>query len=154
MAGSSDDLCYVVTTDVAAPARVAFDYLADPGKVGDWALGAYSARPLGGDVYSGTSLYDGSTTVFRVDADARRLLIDYLVGGDANNLVMRISTRVVPGEIVGRGAGSCLVSLSAWRPADFDDRRWSRLKAFHDAEIHILRDRIEAAPAARNKRSS
>jgi hypothetical protein len=147
MTGSRDDLCYVVTTDVAAPARFAFDYLADPSKVGDWALGSFNARPLGGDVYSGRSLYDGSTTVYRVDADARRLVIDYLVGADSKNLVMRISTRIVPGEIVGRGAGACLVSMSAWRPADFDERRWSRLKAFHDAEIHILRDRIEAAQA-------
>ena len=58
---------------------------------------------------------------------------------------MRISTRIIPGEILGRGAGTCVVSMSAWRPADFDERHWSRLKAFHDAEIHILRQRIEAA---------
>lgn len=149
MTGSSSDLCYVVTTDVAAPARAAFDYLADPAKVGDWALGAFNARRLGtGDAYAGTSLYDGSTTVYRVDADPGRLVIDYLVGADAKSLAMRISARVVPGEIVGRGAGTCLVSMSAWRPAGFDERRWSRLKAFHDAEIHILRARIEAAKKA------
>lgn len=141
----SRELSYVVTTDVTAPAKFAFAYLADPSKVGEWALGAFNARPVAGDVYAGTSLLDGSVVVYRVDADARRGVIDYLVGADAETLVMRISTRVVPGEILGRGAGTCVVSMSAWRPADFDERRWSRLKAFHDAEIHILRERIETA---------
>ena len=141
----SRELSHVVTTDVAAPAGFAFDYLADPAKVGEWALGSYNSRVVAGDVYSGTSLLDGSVVVYRVDADARRGLIDYLVGSDAKTLVMRISTRVVPGEILGRGADTCVVSMSAWRPADFDERRWSRLKAFHDAEIHILRERIETA---------
>jgi hypothetical protein len=60
---------------------------------------------------------------------------------------MRIATRVIPGDAMGRGAGTCLVSMAAWRPAGFDDRRWSRLKAFHDAEIHIIREKIEAMAA-------
>jgi hypothetical protein len=51
---------------------------------------------------------------------------------------------VIPGETLGRGSEACLVSMAAWRPQSFDDRRWSRLKAFHDAEIHILREKIEA----------
>lgn len=144
MTGTETGLCYVVSADVAAPASFAFDYLADPAKVGEWALGAFNARPVADDVYAGTSLLDGSSVVYRVDADARRGVIDYLVGAEAKTLVMRISTRVVPGEILGRGAGTCVVSMSAWRPADFDERRWSRLKAFHGAEIHILRERIEA----------
>jgi len=145
MTGTESGLCYVVSTDVAAPARFAFAYLADPAKVGEWALGSFNARPVAAEIFAGTSLLDGSTVVYRVDADERRGVIDYLVGADAENLVMRISTRVVAGEILGRGAGTSVVSMSAWRPADFDERRWSRLKAFHDAEIHILRERIEAA---------
>jgi hypothetical protein len=145
MGNPDSDLCYVVTAEVAAPARVAFDYLADPAKVGEWALGSYNAKPVGGGIYEGTSLLDGSKTLFRTDADARRLLVDYLVGGDAAHLVMRISVRVVPGELLESGPEHCLASMTAWRPAGFDARRWSRLQAFHDAEIHILRERIEAA---------
>ncbi|MCW5773930.1 MAG: hypothetical protein KIT16_19970 [Rhodospirillaceae bacterium] len=140
------DLCYVVTSLIAAPANFAFDYLADVSKVGDWALGAFNGKPTDTPkVYTGTSLYDFSPCAFAVDADRRRLLIDYLVGSSAEDLVMRITSRVIPGESTGRGAGACIASMSAWRPADFDHRRWARLKAFHDAEIHIVRDRIEKA---------
>ena len=143
-----NDLNYTVTAAVPAPARFAFDYLADPAKVGEWALGALHAKPRGGGVYVGASIADGETVAYRVDADAKRLLVDYLVGGTPEALVMRISARVIPGEILGRGAGSCLVSMMAWRPATQDDRRWARLRAFHDAEIHILREHIARAYAA------
>jgi hypothetical protein len=145
MTASESDLCYVVTAEVAAPARAAFDYLADGSKVGQWALGAFEAKRVGGsDLFQGGSLLDGSAIAFRVDADPRRLLIDYHVGSQEKDLVMRISTRVIPGEMLGRGTDTCIVSMSAWRPMSFDARRWSRLKAFHDAEIHILREKIEA----------
>lgn len=144
-----NDLNYTVTAVVPAPARFAFDFLADPAKVGEWALGALNAKPLGGGIYAGASIADGETVAYRVDADAQRLLVDYLVGGAPDDLVMRISARVVPGEILGRGAEACLVSMMAWRPASQDDRRWARLRAFHDAEIHILRERIARAYAGR-----
>jgi hypothetical protein len=138
---SDPDLCYTVTAEVAAPARVAFDYLADGSKVGEWALGALEAKRVGtSDVFESKT----HGIAFRVDADPKRLVIDYHVGGNAKTLAMRIATRVIPGETMGRGAGTCLVSMAAWRPKSFDDRRWSRLKAFHDAEIHLIREKIEA----------
>ena len=144
------DLCYTVTALVAAPARTAFDYLADGEKVGDWALGALAAKRVGdSDLF--VSREHGIALC--VDADPRRLVIDYHVGASASDLVMRIATRVIPGETMGRGAGSCLVSMAAWRPASFDDRRWSRLKGFHDAEIHLIREKIEAL-GAKNERST
>lgn len=148
------ELCYVVTAEIKAPAAFAFDYLADVSKVGDWALGAFAAKPVGGGAYRGSSIYDGSSVAFSVDADTRRLLIDYLVGDDPKRLTMRISTRVIPGEILGRGKGACLVSMAAWRPKDFDVLRWDRLRAFHDAEIHIVRNRIETVYSASKKRVS
>ena len=136
---SDADLCHTVTAEVAAPARVAFDYLADGARVGEWALGALAAKRVGT-----SDLFRGDGIAFRVDADAKRLVIDYHVGSQENDLAMRISTRVIPGETLGRGAGTCLVSMAAWRPKSFDDRRWSRLKGFHDAEIHLIREKIEA----------
>ena len=146
MSGSEYDLCYTVTTDVAAPAKAAYAFLSDVTKVGGWALGAFDAKPLGAPgVYGGTSICDGSACAFAVDADERRLLVDYLVGSNAQDLVMRIAMRIIPGALSGRDANSCLVSMAAWRPFAFDERRWSRLKAFHDAEIHIVRDRVEKA---------
>ncbi len=145
MNNPDQDLCHTVTAEVAATARVAFDYLADGSRVGEWALGALEAKRVGtSDVFQS----EGHGIAFRVDADAKRLLIDYHVGSRANDLVMRIATRVIPGETMGRGAGTCLVSMAAWRPKSFDDRRWSRLKAFHDAEIHLIREKIEAGAKA------
>ena len=45
------------------------------------------AGPAGAPgAYTGISLYDGSACAFAVDADERRLLIDYLVGGTAKDL--------------------------------------------------------------------
>jgi hypothetical protein len=140
MNNPDQDLCYTVTALVAAPARAAFDYLADGAKVGEWALGALAAKRVGD---SDLFVSEAHGIAFRVDADANRLLIDYHVGGSEKDLVMRIATRLIPGETMGRGAGTCLVSMAAWRPKSFDDRRWSRLKAFHDAEIHLIREKIE-----------
>ena len=144
MNSPDQDLCYTVTALVAAPARRAFDYLADGAKVGEWALGALSAKRVGD---SDLFVSEEHGIAIRVDADPKRLVIDYHVGSSAKDLVMRIATRVIPGEAMGRGAGACLVSMAAWRPKSFDDRRWSRLKAFHDAEIHLIREKIEASPA-------
>src|SRR5262245_54109436 len=134
---SERDLCYTVTAEVAVPARVAFDYLADGAKVGEWALGALEAKRVGAsDLFQS----EAHGIAFRVDADPKRLLIDYYVGSSPNDLIMRIATRVIPGETLRRRAATCLVSMAAWRPNSFDDRRWSRLKAFHDAEIHLIRE--------------
>ncbi|MGH7002389.1 MAG: hypothetical protein ACREIP_00425 [Alphaproteobacteria bacterium] len=146
MTENENELCYTVTSLIAAPAKTAFAFLADVTKIGGWALGAFDAKPLSTPgVHAGTSLYDGSDCAFAVDADERRLLVDYLVGSNAKDLVMRIAIRIIPGAASGRDADSCLVSMAAWRPDGFDERRWARLKAFHDAEIHIVRDRVEKA---------
>jgi hypothetical protein len=144
MPSESDSLCYVVSTLVAAPPRVAFAWLANPENVGQWALGAYGAKRIpGSDAFAGASLYDGSKAIFRIDADDSRLLVDYLLGSEPARLVMRISIRIVPGADIERGDEKCVVSMAAWRPASFDERRWELLRAFHDAEAHILRSRIE-----------
>jgi hypothetical protein len=147
---ADQDLCYTVTAQVAAPARAAFEYLADGAKIGDWALGALAAKRVGdSDLF--VSAAHG--IALRVDADARRLVIDYHVGSSEKDLVMRIATRVIPGESMGRGSDVCLVSMAAWRPKSFDDRRWSRLKAFHDAEIHLIREKIEGLGEAKRLRT-
>ena len=51
MTGTESGLCYVVSTGVDASASLAFAYLADPAKVGEWALGSYNSRVVAGDVY-------------------------------------------------------------------------------------------------------
>ena len=95
---------------------------------------------------AGTSLFDGTSSYVRTDADATRLTVDFQVGSDPASLSRRISARVVPGADLGRGDGRCLVTLLAWRPADMTDERWEQLTASHDVEVLLLQARIEAAP--------
>jgi hypothetical protein len=130
----------------AAPAD-AFAVLADEAALGTWALGCWQAAPVadGDRLLRGTSLFDGSATYVRAEADENRLTVDFEVGSDPQSLSRRISARVVPGADLGRGEDRCLVTLLAWRPADMADERWERLTATHEVEVLLLQARIEAA---------
>jgi hypothetical protein len=130
----------------AAPAD-AFAVLADDAALGTWALGCWEAAPVadGDRLLRGTSLFDGSATYVRADADASRLTVDFEVGSEPGSLRRRISARVIPGADLGGGDDRCLVTLLAWRPADMTDERWERLAASHDTEVLLLQARIEAA---------
>ena len=139
-----DPLCYTVTAEVAVPAESAFQYLADPLKLGLWALGCFDTESTAtDDLFKGTSLFDGSEAWFRIETDLKRFLIDYLVG-DSKNQLPRISTRVVPGPNYGGDAKHCMVSMTAWRTSDMSDQRWHRLCATHDAEILMIQAQIES----------
>ena len=65
------------------------------------------------------------------------------MGNDPGGLVRRISTRVVPGDQLGVSETKSLVVLTAWRLDSMDDDRWQRLVAAHEAEILLLRHRLE-----------
>ena len=138
-------LSHCATTACDAAADVAFAFLADTSRLGSWALGCWDAEPAGERTVRGTSLFDASTSYVRADPDSARLSIDFAVGADPDELVHRISARVIPGTALGYGENSSLVTLLAWRPAQMSDERWSRLVASHEAEILLLRARIEEA---------
>ena len=139
-----DPLCHTVTAEIAVPAESAFRYLADPLKLGLWALGCFDTQPTETDgLFKGTSLFDGSEAWFRIETDPKRFLIDYLVG-DSKNQLPRISTRIVPGSNYGRDAEHCMVSMIAWRVSDMSDHRWQRLCATHDAEILMIQAQLES----------
>lgn len=97
-----------------------------------------------GDVVKGTSLFDGAPSYARAVPDAERMVVDFQVGDEVDRLVGRISCRVVPGEALGLDGATCLVVLLAWRTASMDDDRWRQLTVAHDAEILLLRGRIES----------
>jgi hypothetical protein len=139
------DLAHATTLRIEVEAAVAFEFLADPLRLGRWSLGCFDTKPaeLAG-LYSGVSLYDGTRAWFRIDADPRRYIIDYHVGDTAEQ-VPRISARVIPGPVCGLGPGSCYVTLIAWRTARMDDDRWARLRSAHEAEIWLIKAHIEAA---------
>ncbi len=137
-------LSHSVTTECAATVETAFAFLADASTLGSWALGCWEAELVEPGLVRGASLFDRSSTYVRVDSDRRLGTVDFAVGGDRDQLVHRISARVLSGQGLGYGASSCLVTLSAWRSAGMDDERWSRVVASHEAEILLLRGQIEA----------
>lgn len=136
-------LSHCTSVACAVPAAQAYALLADPGAIGSWALGCWDAERVDETTIRGTSLFDGSSGLVRVVPDERRLAVDYLVGADEDSLVHRISSRVVDGPALGRPEGSCVVTLLAWRTAGMDDARWAQLVAAHEAEILLLRGRLE-----------
>ena len=148
------DFAHSVTALVNAPAAKAFGFLADPLSLGTWSLGCMRTRAVApGGPYVGTSLYDDSEATFRVRAHPELLLIDYLVGetgeGEPGGGKPRNSVRVVAADTCGLTDTQCYVSLTAWRPAEMTDERWAQLCAAHDAEIWIIKARIEGARSAR-----
>jgi hypothetical protein len=162
------DFAHCVTALVNVPAAKAFEFLADPLALGTWSLGCMrtqavksgavggTAAGVGGAVsataaapgpYSGTSLYDDSPASFDVRAHPELLLIDYLVG-DAGNLKPRNSVRIIAADTCDLSNAQCYVSLMAWRPALMADDRWGQLCAAHDAEIWIVKARLEGSGRA------
>ena len=137
------DLAHACTVLVEVDAKIAFAFLADPKALGGWALGCWDASVDETRRFRGRSLFSGEETWGRVDADAPRLVIDYLVGSRPDDLLPRISARVVPGPATGRPDGVCLITLTAWRTAGMDDARWRQLVAAHDAEIFLLKGQLE-----------
>lgn len=126
-----------------APAETAFAYLADPARLGEWALGCWGGGVGDDGLVRGTSLFDGSQGLVRVVPVEASLGVDFEVGDDPERLVRRIAARVVPGHDLGGEARTSLVILLAWRTEAMDDERWRRLETSHEAEILILRERIE-----------
>lgn len=135
---------HMATRQVLASAARAFAFLSDPVLLGRWSLGCFDTEASGLDgIHTGISLFDGGRGWFRVVPDDERLEVAYLVGAP-DDLVHRISARIVPGERIGYPATTCLVSLMAWRPAEMDDTRWERLCVAHETEILLIKAQIEA----------
>lgn len=143
-----DPLCHTVSAEIKVSAESAFQYLADPIKLGRWALGCFDTQPTETDgLYKGTSLFDGSEAWVRIETDPNRFIIDYHVG-DAEHQLPRISTRVVPGPNYEGDSKHCIVSMMAWRTADMSPKRWQRLCATHDAEILMIQAQLESQEGA------
>ncbi len=139
---SSLSLSHCVTTQIDVPASFAFGFLADPIRLGQWALGCMRTQATDEPaVYTGFSLFDGSQGWLSIDAHSDLGLIDYKVG-PKEALIHRISARVIAGANAGLSGGQCLVMLMAWRPAGMEEARWHRLCASHEAEILLIREQI------------
>ena len=56
------DHAHCVSTLCAASAEDAFAFVADPGRLGEWALGCWQAVERSDGIVEGTSLFDGGRT--------------------------------------------------------------------------------------------
>jgi hypothetical protein len=146
------DFAHCATALVGVGADKAFEFLADPLLLGTWSLGCMrtQASKTAGP-YVGTSLYNDSQTSFDIKAHRELLLIDYFVG-ETGAFKPRISVRVVAADTCGLEDGQCYVSLLAWRPSQMTNARWAQLCAAHDAEIWLIKARLEG-PESTDDRS-
>ena len=112
-----------------------------------WNLGLWHTREVEPALLAGTSLFGGGQGLARVLVDAARGSVEYCVGASRESLQPRIQARVQPGPELGHAAGTCLVTLLAWRTAAMTDEQWQRLAAVHEVEIELIRAALEAPPA-------
>ncbi len=82
----------------------------------------------------------------RLHADAKRLMVDYDVGRTPDKMQFRNAARVLPGALLGRDPGSCVVTLMSWRLASQTDEAWQQLCTVHEAEMYLIRGLLERKP--------
>ncbi len=138
-----DQYCCTASAEVLVPAAVAFAYMADGVRMGEWTLGSWNRRRISERLFVGTSLFDNTETYVEVQQHRDLLLIDYAVGKSPQRLVRCVSTRIVPGELCGRGPESCLVTLMAWRLPDQSDDDWRRVYQSYAVELPMIKGRLE-----------
>lgn len=140
----TDDYCYTATVLVKASADHAMKFLKDPIKVGEWAFGSWQPiKELDDGIFQGTSLYDGGSTVYKLNVYEKFYQIDYEVGYLGGELVPWIVARITPGKVVGQDPDSCLLSMIAWRNAEWSDEDWKLVGATHEAEVFRIRYLVE-----------
>jgi len=118
--------------------------MADPNKLGQWALGAWNGTVDETGMIHANSLCDGAAIYVRVMPHPETALIDYLVGTLPDGLKPRIFARVVPGAVLGGADHECGLMMSALRTDDMNDARWASLIATHAVEIDLIKSAIES----------
>ncbi len=135
---------HIASVAVGAAAGSVFTRMADEKNLHRWSFGTWKTEIAADGLVLGTSLFDGSRTYVRIDADRARLIIDYHLGADASKLVPRIQLRVVPGGHLGLGDDESVLTFIAWRSETMDDERWRRLTTSHEMEVMLVKSLIES----------
>jgi hypothetical protein len=140
----TDVQSHITSIAIEAPAETVFDFMRDPVKLNSWSFGTWETVLHEDGVIEGKAIFDGTRTFVRIDADPKRLLIDYHLGADPASLTPRISVRVVPGERLDLGPDQAVLTFIAWRPASMSNDRWRRLTTSHEFEVVLLKSLIPA----------
>ena len=139
-----DGHAHICSVAIGRSAAAAMSFLADPEKLSSWAVGMGETTVHPGGTIEGAFPGTGVPIWARIDADPGRGTILFHLGPDPDALVPRIMVRVVPGSVLGRDPGSCVVSLVAWRQEAMHDARWEGLKAGHERELLEVKRLIES----------
>jgi transcriptional regulator with XRE-family HTH domain len=126
-------------------ARAVFRFMSDPAKLNCWSFGTWKTEIAADGLVLGSSLFDGTKTFVRIDADTARLAVDYHLGQEPKSLVPRIAARIVPGQRLGLADSTCVLTLVAWRAASMNGDRWQRLTVSHEFEVVLIKNLLENA---------
>ena len=107
-----------------------------------WSLGLWNCREQEAGLFTGESLFDGTQGWVRAKTVPGSGIVDYHVGAAPDQLLPRIQAQVIDGPVLGHAAGTCVVTLLAWRPAGMSDERWHRLVVSHEAEIELIQAQL------------
>jgi hypothetical protein len=128
-----------------AAVATALRHLTTPPGLSRWALGLWNCREVEPGLFTGESLFDGAVAWVRIVRLAGADAVDYHVGATPDRLLPRIHARVIDGPLLGHPAGTCVVSLLAWQPADMPEERWRRLVVSHETEIELIQAQLAGA---------
>jgi hypothetical protein len=140
---SQGSIAHSVSIVLAVDADTAFEFMASGMNQTYWALGSWARVDEGDGVVSGTSLFDGSKLYIDIKADPKLRLIDYYVGVEKEALHHGVEGRVMAGEPLGHGPGSCVVTLTVWRGAADTDASWQRTCRAFEIEVYLIKGRLE-----------
>jgi len=140
-----DPTTHAVSIEVAAPAERTFAFMSDPKALDRWSFGTWKTILHESGLVEGSSIFDGSVTWVRIDADKSRGTIDYHLGKDRDALTPRIMARVLPGDRVGAAPEASVLTMIAWRVKGMSDERWGRLVASHEFEVYLIKSLIETS---------
>lgn len=141
---SHPDHAHLAAAWVQVPADFAFARLATAEFVGRWSLGSMNLTRVAPDIYRGDSLFDGGIAHIDLRPQPDLGLIDFGVG-TLEHRVPRIAIRVSAGPLLGQTDGTCLVTMTALRPAGASAERWARTCTTHETEILLIKAQLETA---------
>lgn len=145
-----NDAFHIASIEIKARAIDAFAFMADARNISQWALGAWTPLEATETSYCGASLFDGGLCYIRLEADSQTQVVHFRTGASWAALTKLIICRIKENDGNAATTPSCFLSLEAERPADMSSSRWQQLKAAHEAEIFIVKNRVEMLPASAN----
>ncbi len=140
-----DPYCHSSSILVERPAEVAFEIMADGLKQGNWAWGSAGRTEVEPGLFLGHSIFTGRQTYVRLHVDRPRLMVDYDVGPSKEAMQFRNMSRVIPGALLKRGDGNCVVTLLSWRLSTQSDDDWTQFGCIHEAEMFLIKGLLERA---------